>query len=113
MDKTKDIVEAVLRVYPHTQAIYLFGSYGTETEWPDSDVDMALLLPPVAAKEAGSLLLSELHLALQSPPRPLCRRSVAESRHYHRLCQLSNVQSRIRLSDSWPAYCHVSDHQSR
>jgi uncharacterized protein len=66
MDKTKDIVEAILAVYPDTQAIYLFGSYGTADEWPDSDVDMALLLPPAAAKEAGSLLLGELHLALQS-----------------------------------------------
>ena len=52
MDKTNDIVDAVLAVYPDTQAIYLFGSYGTAVEWPDSDVDIALLLPPAAAKEA-------------------------------------------------------------
>jgi uncharacterized protein len=64
--RTKEIVDTVLAVYPDTQAIYLFGSYGTADEWPDSDVDIALLLPPVAAKEAGSLLLGELHLALQS-----------------------------------------------
>lgn len=44
MDKTSDIVETVLAVYPNTQAICLFGSYGTAVEWSDSDVDIALLL---------------------------------------------------------------------
>ena len=66
MDKIEDIIEVVLAVYPNTQATYLFGSYGTADEWPDSDVDIALLLPTAAAKEAGSLLLGELHLGLQS-----------------------------------------------
>jgi uncharacterized protein len=66
MDKTKAIVDTILAVYPHIQAIYLFGSYGTADEWPDSDVDIALLLSPAEAKEAGSLLLGELHLGLQS-----------------------------------------------
>ena len=40
------MIETVLGDYPHTQAIYLFGSWGTEDEWPTSDVDMAVLLPP-------------------------------------------------------------------
>jgi len=46
--------------YPDTQAIYLFGSYGTEDEWPDSDVDIALLLPPEQAKASRMLAMSPL-----------------------------------------------------
>ena len=37
------IVETVLGFYPDLEAIYLFGTYQTEGEWPDSDVDIALL----------------------------------------------------------------------
>lgn len=40
------------------QGIYLFGSYGTEDEWPDSDIDIALLLPPEQAKQEKNLILS-------------------------------------------------------
>ncbi|MGH8527532.1 MAG: type VII toxin-antitoxin system MntA family adenylyltransferase antitoxin [Gammaproteobacteria bacterium] len=57
---TDDIVRAVLGHYPDTQAIYLFGSYGTENEWPDSDVDIALLLRPEQAKASRMLAMSPL-----------------------------------------------------
>ena len=60
------IVATVLAAYPSTQAIYLFGSYGSENEWPDSDVDLALLLPPEEAKWAGPLTTSGLRFALES-----------------------------------------------
>lgn len=60
------IISTLLAAYPATQAIYLFGSYGTENEWPDSDVDIALLLPPDEAKKAGALVMSEWHFALVS-----------------------------------------------
>ncbi|HLF97502.1 MAG TPA: nucleotidyltransferase domain-containing protein [Methylococcaceae bacterium] len=43
-------VRIVLAAYPGTQAIYLFGSWGTDNEWPDSDVDLAALLPHEQAK---------------------------------------------------------------
>ena len=46
----EELVQTVLNDYPDTLAIYLFGSWGTEDEWPDSDVDMAVLLPPQQAK---------------------------------------------------------------
>ncbi|MCZ7670645.1 MAG: nucleotidyltransferase domain-containing protein [Chloroflexi bacterium] len=58
------IVQTILSHFPQTQAVYLFGSYGTAQEWPDSDVDIAVLLPPTLAKQIGSLTLSKLHLAL-------------------------------------------------
>ena len=45
-----ELAQAVLNDYPDTQAIYLFGSWGTEDEWPASDLDMAVLLPPRQAK---------------------------------------------------------------
>ncbi len=54
----KKIVEIVLKFYPKVQAIYLFGSYGTENEWADSDVDIALLLPhEVTIKPLDPILL--------------------------------------------------------
>ena len=60
MTGTGNIVRTVLGHYPDTQAIYLFGSYGTEDEWPDSDVDIALLLPPEQAKASRMLAISPL-----------------------------------------------------
>jgi predicted nucleotidyltransferase len=50
MTDQEKIIQTVLDHYPDTQAIYLFGSWGTEDEWPSSDVDMAVLLPPQQAK---------------------------------------------------------------
>ena len=61
----QQIVEEVLAAYPTAQAVYLFGSFGTGDEWPNSDVDVAVLLPPDEAKRAGSLALSSLRVALE------------------------------------------------
>ena len=47
----------MLEHYPDAQAIYVFGSYSAENEWPDSDLDIGLLLPPV---QAGNELFSAL-----------------------------------------------------
>ena len=60
------IVDLVREHYPSVQAIYLFGSYGTEQEWPDSDADIALLLPPDEAKRAGSLVMTALQSSLET-----------------------------------------------
>ena len=62
MKTLNTLIDTVLKHYPEVQAIYLFGSYGAENEWPDSDVDIALLLPPVKAKAIGSV--SYTHLTL-------------------------------------------------
>ena len=64
MSVNEQIVQTILTHSPQVQAVYMFGSYGTEDERPSSDVDLALLLPPEQAKAEGSLLLGELHLAL-------------------------------------------------
>lgn len=60
------LIAALLEVYPDVQAIYLFGSYGTEDEWPNSDIDIAILLPPEVAKTLGALDLVKTQNKLAS-----------------------------------------------
>lgn len=38
---TNIVIKTVLEHYPTVQGIYLYGSFGTEDKWPDSDVDIA------------------------------------------------------------------------
>ena len=52
--------------YPAIQGIYLFGSHGTENQWPDSDVDIALLLPHDQAKREKHLFLSSCRTDLET-----------------------------------------------
>jgi len=58
------IVRIILEHYPSAQAIYLFGTYGTTDEWPDSDVDLAVLLPPERGRRQPHLMLTPCHYAL-------------------------------------------------
>jgi predicted nucleotidyltransferase len=62
----EEFIDVISRHYPDVQAIYLFGSYGTAVEWPDSDVDIALLLPVSTAKREGRLSMSPCWSELQS-----------------------------------------------
>lgn len=64
MSATDIITSIVLEHYPGLQGIYLFGSFGTEDEWPDSDVDIALLLRPEEAKKERLLAMSGCSAAL-------------------------------------------------
>jgi uncharacterized protein len=41
----KNIISRVKKHFPDIEAVYIFGSFGTEYERPDSDADIALLLP--------------------------------------------------------------------
>ncbi|NOZ68908.1 MAG: nucleotidyltransferase domain-containing protein [Deferribacteres bacterium] len=63
--KENEIVKTVLKHYPQVQAVYLFGTCGTEDERPGSDIDIAMLLPPAEAVQTGSLLMSDLWLELE------------------------------------------------
>ncbi len=63
--RQETIIKTVLRFYPETEAIYLFGSYLTPDETRESDVDIAVLLPPPAAKNSGNLAMSECRDALE------------------------------------------------
>lgn len=40
------LVQHILATLPETQAIYLFGSHAAQTANAQSDLDLALLLPP-------------------------------------------------------------------
>jgi len=53
------IVDVIVRYHPNVQAIYLFGSFGTEYETTDSDVDLALLLPYSQGSNENPLLRSD------------------------------------------------------
>lgn len=63
--KDSEIVAVILAHFPQVQAIYMFGSYGTDHEWPQSDVDIALLLPIKDAKTTDFFALGELLAPLQ------------------------------------------------
>jgi len=66
LETSATIIQTVLTHYPDVQGIYLFGSSLTEDEWPESDVDLALLLPPGAAKNGRHLAISDCALELAS-----------------------------------------------
>lgn len=44
------IAHPILAAYPDVQAIYLYGTWGTADQRPDSDLDVAVLLPPETAR---------------------------------------------------------------
>jgi len=66
MNEERTIIEVVLEHHREVQAVYLFGSYGTGEEWPQSDVDIAVLLPPATAKSLGFFDLINTQTALAS-----------------------------------------------
>ena len=61
LDKGLELVQSFL---PDVQAVYLFGSFAYSDERPESDIDVALLLPHEKAKTLGTLYGSNLHQAL-------------------------------------------------
>ncbi len=66
MSPIETIIQTLREDYPKLQAIYLFGSWGTADEWPDSDVDIALLLPPDEAKTLDLRRLIDSQIRLES-----------------------------------------------
>jgi len=75
------IVRIILEHCPSAQAIYLFGTYGTPDEWPNSDVDIAVLLPPGDGLRQSPLMLfacqDALAVALGKPVDLLNAREVS------------------------------------
>jgi predicted nucleotidyltransferase len=66
MNQQDEIIRLILGYYPSTQAVYLFGSQAAGQEWSESDVDIAVLLPPAEAKKIGSLQISDLRSDLET-----------------------------------------------
>jgi predicted nucleotidyltransferase len=64
-ETTATIIQIILAHYPAAQGIYLFGSYDAHQELPDSDIDIALLLPPEQARQEKNLFLSRCRFDLQ------------------------------------------------
>ena len=65
-DHRPHIVDICTAHYPALQAVYLFGSQASALARPDSDTDIALLLPHALADALGSLDLYGLQTALES-----------------------------------------------
>ncbi len=59
-----DFVTAIMQQLPMTQAIYLFGSFGTPYQRPDSDIDIALLLPHDSQAPCDQFIALQQQLAL-------------------------------------------------
>lgn len=61
-----DILAAARSALPDLQALILFGSRATGTDGPDSDLDLAVLLPkpadPVCLWEAGETIARQLNV---------------------------------------------------
>lgn len=49
-DHIADIINLIQTTHPNTQAIYLYGTWGTEYQRRDSDLDIAVLLPHATAR---------------------------------------------------------------
>ena len=64
-----EIVQIILRDLPETQVVYLYGSYARGEQRPDSDMDLAVLLPHETAKRIGNLAMSETHNAISNIAR--------------------------------------------
>lgn len=66
------IVEAICNACPEVQALYLFGSFVTGQTHPDSDVDVALLLPAPRAAAIDGWPLLELATTLEAALQRRC-----------------------------------------
>lgn len=64
LDEERKIVEIIVEYYPGVQAIYLFGTFGTEYQRADSDVDIAILLSFEISVDEGDLSFSSCANAL-------------------------------------------------
>lgn len=52
MDRAESLIfQPILAAHSTTQAIYLYGTWGTEHQHPGSDIDLAVLLPHDEAKK--------------------------------------------------------------
>lgn len=63
--QTDKVIEILTGALPDMQAVYLFGSFGTEDETAASDVDIAILLPPDRVKSVKPIKLFEVRCELE------------------------------------------------
>ena len=63
MNETR-IAALMVQHYPSAEAIYVFGSYARDEAWPQSNVDLALLLSPAEAFQEKGIACSDCYVAL-------------------------------------------------
>jgi predicted nucleotidyltransferase len=63
-EKINEIIKKVLQFFPDILGIYLFGSFQTEYETTESDVDIAILLPLNSKVDSHSREFRDLLFAL-------------------------------------------------
>lgn len=79
--------DAVLAVFPNVQAIYVYGSFARGEQWPDSDIDLAILRDAGAPSwnrlevdaDLASRLQREVDLVDLRSASDVLRREVLES----------------------------------
>lgn len=59
------LTTAILNAFPDVQAIYIYGSAASGEMRPDSDIDLAVLLPPATAITASMIRLLPLRSELE------------------------------------------------
>lgn len=93
----QEIISSVRTTYSDTQAIYLYGTWGTEDQRQDSDLDIAVLLPPATARTLDRLTWSRLStevaavakveyadlIELRTVPVLLCKEIIAADRRIY------------------------------
>ncbi|MFP4040598.1 MAG: type VII toxin-antitoxin system MntA family adenylyltransferase antitoxin [Desulfosudaceae bacterium] len=66
MKTNSTMIAIIRRHFPDVQGIYLFGSHTQESARPDSDLDIALLLPHEQAKQLKSLAGGDCRFELEN-----------------------------------------------
>ena len=89
------IIQTLRVFYPEAQAVYLFGSFTRGDARPESDVDLAILLPYEAAKAVGPIAFSDCADALSE----LLNKSIdlVNLREVDTVFQHEIVQTALRL----------------
>ena len=80
----------ILEAHPTTQAIYRYGTWGTAAQRPDSDLDLAVLLPHAEAVRCVLLvnavplaLIGWLFVSLKRPRAPVLEAPAGSERHHY------------------------------
>lgn len=66
MKEYGNIISTVKACFPTVIAIYLFGTWCTEGERADSDIDIALLFPVEQSNKPEYQTISDLHIKLEN-----------------------------------------------
>ncbi len=104
-----NLTAPILTSHPNTQAIYLYGTWGTEYQRPDSDLDIAVLLPHDEAKQvdpwewillaagiAGDIHVEHADLInLRTAPVILCKEVIAADRRVY--CADENAADQFEM----------------